>query len=351
MKHIRKCSLSIILAACSIFMLSAPALAGSKFSASVSPGKMSFTVNAQGGITGNRYATVTAKREAVGKTTFCKKIRWVEVVKGSDRSSPTLASLRLDPKRCFFTKSLRFRPFTDDEIRSTCQGAGNTTQRLELSATVFAWKDAYPSLGESKKYSVPKASAPVSFVADVQCRGKARPASPATSSPPVPSHKCDFSGTWYEHNGNKKYYKWRLTAVDSKFNHTWYRVDELTISGETLRSVQGTFYQAGNEDLILFRNWRSAGSKYMDYEERVYKLRGASCDQMNEVERRDTLNGKYGSMGLWIERAKGGAKQTGFNPGRPRTPGKPVVPQQKRPQLPGSGFKPGPNLPPATPHW
>jgi len=37
--------------------------------------------------------------------------------------------------------------------------------------------------------------------------------------------------------------------------------------------------------------------------------------------------------------------------GKPQAPGGLVIPQQKKPQLPGGGFKPGPNLPPATPRW
>lgn len=326
------------------FMQAAPAMAGASFSASVSPKELNLTVTPQGGIRGRKFVSVIAERVKKGSGTFCAKIRWVDVVKGGSYRSPSLASLRLDPRRCFFKRTLRVQPFTDAEIRKACKGAGRTTQRLEAGGTVYAWNYRW-ALEDAKESLTPKNSAPIRMVAKVQCGTGAAQQGASTPPPPAtPSRMCDFSGTWYEHAGGKKYLKWRLTQVQARGNKKRYRVEELTSSGQPLRSVKGTFYQEDNAQLLLFTNSKPASGGLMVYEELRYQLKG-SCDQMDEVERRDTMNGMSRSKGVWIERVKGSVKQTGFNPGRPSRPGGQTIPQQKKPQPPGSGFNPGPNLP------
>ncbi len=180
-----------LLAMACVALTPTPALAGkAEFNATVSPATLSLSVNAQGGITGNRQVTVTATRTRVGASAACNKIKAVEVYKGVSFGNEPVGAVSLGKKgRCYFN-NLRIlaTPFSDDEIRNVCGHGVSGVQRLQADGRVAAFNAtsnnvaAYrtnPSMLE--KFA--KSEARIRFAANVTCSGAGHaPSGPAPSS-------------------------------------------------------------------------------------------------------------------------------------------------------------------------
>ncbi|MDF1581406.1 MAG: hypothetical protein P1P74_11615 [Desulfuromonadales bacterium] len=235
MKSLTRIIISSIFVSALAAGLQTPAQAAkATFRAGVTPSSLPLTVNAQGGITGARSATVDVHRTQNGSSFACNKIQTVEVIKGTDPlpldATQTLTRFAGFPDRkgrCYFDINLTVQPFTDDEIRGVCNAASGSTQTLRMDGLVTAWNQPpnyidylrdMRSKGGMGGYD-PKNRARIQFVAQVQC---ANP--PAGGSDVPPPTVFNMQGWWKlstgipSRDGAWKFMKTQLTQAQGKFS-------------------------------------------------------------------------------------------------------------------------------------
>ncbi|MFQ5736501.1 MAG: hypothetical protein ACE5GY_06510 [Thermodesulfobacteriota bacterium] len=357
---------AICLVAALVLMVCGTAEAGkARFSASVSPKEMRLTVTPGGGITGDRYATVNVQREKVGSSAFCTKIRWIDVAKGGGFTSPSLGSMPIDPKRCYFKRSIRVSPFTDDEIHGLCSDASGSSQRIESTGTVFAWHHRKSPdvlrqrIASGWDIGRPSGSASIRFVARVQCQGAGSTGAAAGDTgsyghldiEPGGAGKtgCDLSGTWQPHSAVFPQLSWRmkLTPVTPRpvRGRRLYGARSVNRNGKPVGD-KGTFYQEdGGSQLYLFKGGKAniAGARYpyQTFSMDVFRM-GKTCDRMDVVRSYDTLRGMTTPSPqkdiLWFDRV--GAPKLKQSPvGRSDLPRKGLRPKNiRKRKVPSKGL-------------
>ncbi len=355
--------------------------AKAKFRAGVNPARLSLTVNAQGGITGTKTATVDVHRTQVGSSYACNKIQAVEVLKGTD-PLPLDESLVLsrfsgfpDRKgRCYFDINLTVQPFSDDEIRGACQSVSGGTQSLLMDGLVTAWNkpaDYLTYLRDMRRKGgqgggIPKNTSPVKFAATVNCAsagasrgggfripnigtGGVGSASGGGSASGVgstgSSAQCDLTGTWAGYNNGQRGTGWKFDQIFTSGGSVTYRATHLTAQGSPSGS-EGAMTRSSSGNYLfhtLATRVPGANATYQASTMRIYDA-DASCSKLTERQLYDSTTGMVNRPGnYWLQKAGAAPRPAGSPVGKPAGPT--TFRPRKAPAKPGSGFQPGPNTP------
>ncbi|MDT8284039.1 MAG: hypothetical protein RQ767_00810 [Thermovirgaceae bacterium] len=356
--------------------------AQAKFTAALNPPTLNLSVNAQGGIIGNRAVSMNIIRSQVGKSSaLCNKIEAVEVLKGTDPfpldEHQVLSSYGGFPKggRCFFNINLTVQPFSDQEISGVCQGVSSGTQSLVADGIVTAWNKDTGYLAYLRDMrrkggmggGIPKSTAQVKFAANVNCAaggGNSSSGVPggiiknpitgrrvgdpvATTSSGSTSAQCDLNGTWDGFNNGTRTAGWQFEQIFTAGGSITYRATHLSAQ-RAPTGGEGTITRSSSGNYLfhtLATKVPTANAAYQASTMRIYDA-DAACSKLTERQLYDTTSGMVSRPGsYWLQRVS--------LPSNPQSPvGTPSAPINRftpgsAPATPGDTFQPKPN----TPQW
>ncbi len=361
--------------------------AKAKFEAGVTPSTLSLSVNAQGGITGTKTATVDVHRIQVGSSYACNKIQTVEVLKGMDPLPPDAQQVLAryagfsDRKgKCYFDTNITVQPFSDDEIRGVCQSVSSGTQGLVLDGLVTAWNKPSSYLDNIRDMRNkggsggvgPKNRTQVKFAAAVNCAaggsgtrsGGFRIPAPRPGGVVIPSGRsagsgnaqCDLTGTWYGYNNGTQTTGWKFNQIFTGGGSITYRATHLSAQGTATNSNDGAITRSSSGNYLfhtLPTRIPGANGSYQASTMRIYDA-DASCSKLTERQLYDSTSGMVNRSGTyWLQKAGALPKPAPSPVGRPTSPTNRFRPR-RAPTKPGDTYRPGPAPPkpgPNIPKW